>query len=203
MRYSQITGITNKTFSYRMWCGTGHNCSPASNYYETSFPYPTVILRGMNELKYMGKILLSESLYFQHKDVFDSLVAKGEPRLVVDETNLADRLQSEAVTLDIISELEMEQAKLQRASDFLSSETATWETLNTYNFELTETKAEMEAYNAEIQTLLSGQTTQPAGTASQPAGTQPDKEAGLNPLIPVALALVGVAAVAVVAKVKS
>ena len=65
-----------------MWCGTGHNCSPASNYYETSFPYPTVILRGMNELKYMGKILLSESLYFQHKDVFDSLVAKGETRLV-------------------------------------------------------------------------------------------------------------------------
>lgn len=96
-----------------------------------------------------------------------------------------------------IENLQIQQAHIEAKAGFLGSDTAQWESQIAYNIEAQELPAEIDAFNADLNTFLSGQTAQPAGTGSQPAGTQPDKEAGLNPLIPVAaFAFVAVAAVA-------
>lgn len=129
-------------------------------------------------------------IYFNGELVVDS----GVP------IEILNQLTAEAVALREAEDLAYEQAKIQRAADYLNSKTAIWDNQEAYSLEVQETTAEINTFNAELEQLLQGKA---AGTTTQPAGTQPVKVAGLNPLIPVALALAGVAAVVVMAKVKA
>lgn len=104
--------------------------------------------------------------------------------------NFVDMNAPDSAALGDLYELQKDATE---KAGYLSGDGATWLNKAAYTGEVTETTAEIDI----LKTLMSGQTTHPAGTGSQPEGTQPDKAAGLNPLIVVAgVAAVGLAALA-------
>ena len=194
-----ITQITNTHWRGHYWTG-GYNEPVDGN---TSEPYPYIVNMALDfgGMWTITPIIIYESVYTQHKEAIDAYVIAHPGRDIrVKSDSILNIIQAQELELSQQIKTAETYTELKEESDYFNSETAVWANQDVYAAELTE-------LNAEIEQLLQGkqassQTTAP-GTTTQPAGTQPDKAAGLNPLIPVALAFAGVAAVVVMAKVKS